>query len=215
MSSELMDFSDRLHFLRKWLLLLILGTLIGGGIGFLLRGYASKTTYTYNVGIEVSHPYKKGMSKEEFRSLKLADTQNAGQYAELVKSSGILSAVNDRLHSQYGIVINNVDLAQMYAAGQYSPEGGFYIACTSSSKKLAKIGLTSMTKQIKQSMKWADRSVKVKTFETVYFNTLKVQKGVKSALIYGPLVGFFLALLLSIVLDSFGRWRGIRNVIRR
>lgn len=213
MSSELMLPSDRLHFLKKWLLLLICGMMIGGSIGFLLKIYASKTTYTYSVGIEIYHPYKEGMSKKEFQALKLTDEQNVGQYTELVKSEGILSAVNDSLHAKYGVIINNVDLAQMYDSGEYLPSGGFYVACTSSSKRLAKYGLYLMRDQIKQSLGWADKSIRIRTFRTVYYSTPRIQRGVKSVLVYASFVGLFLALLLAIVLDSYGKRKGTRNVI--
>lgn len=209
MNSNSMVFSERLKFLKRWLPLLLLGILMGGIVGFLLKSYASKTTYSYSVGIEVSHPDNK-----KYEGLRLSDVQNASQYSVLVKSSGVLDAVNTGLRTQHGININKVDLAQMYNSGSYKKEGTFFVSCTSTSSVLAKQGLDVMTKQIKNSIQWADTRVNVRVFSLKNSAIPKAQSGNKNVLFYAPIVGLFVAMLASILIDWSGKKKGKSDAVK-
>lgn len=211
MNSNLMVFSDRAQFIKRWLPLLISGIVIGGVIGVFLKNYISKTVYTYNVGIEIYHLRPKRMSAREYQALRVSDIENVGQYTELVKSTGILEAVNNRLLSKHGVIINTVDLAQMYSSGLYSKNKTVYISCTSSSKNLARWGLDSMANQVRQSLKWADNSVHVKLFKIDSSSVPKVQRGNTNVLFYAPLSGLFVATLLAIILDFIRSQKGRNN----
>jgi len=214
MNKDLTVFSDRIWFLKKWSALLICGLVVGLFTGIFLMKFIAKTTYTNNVTLRIYHPKTKSMNHAEYRKSMKADVQSIAQYRVLVKSATILGIVNNDLHEQHGVIINNVDLGQMYGSGIKANTNKLIVNCTSSSPEVSRWGIKSMAKVIKSSIESTGSGISVDIYYHKKSNPIK-QKGNKNVLVYSTLAGLFTTFLLAIYQEIFKIGKGMKyNVIK-
>lgn len=190
-----------MSFFKKWWFLLVIGLVGGMLFGACLKQFGSKSVYKSSVMLQAYHLKPKNMSEKDYSKLKQSERNSVSKYSVVVKSYDTLQAVNDSLHYNYGVWINNVDLGQMFESNVDLKKHSLIIVCISSSKELSKHGAYTMSNILKKRIRVADESMNV---------SLRImpgyieQHGNKNVIFYSGVVGAFVMLMIAFCVEFGG-----------